>query len=191
MRGSRRIVWLAAAAGLLCAPGIVDAQGRAPELPPGEGREVAQAACTVCHGAVTVMLKRDGENGWRATAERMVVQKGAQIAPADMETVVRYLSTALGPGAGKMQTPGPLPPGAVGGSAKSVAEVRLPDGEGKTLVETRCTACHDLGRIVSYGRPRAEWDQITRNMMGRFPQPASAQDIAAIVTYLTTHFREE
>jgi hypothetical protein len=69
-----------------------------------------------------------------------------------------------------------------------VAEVRLPEGDGKTLVETRCAACHDLGRVVSYRRTRAEWDHVTRNMMGRFPQPASAQDITAITTYLTTHF---
>jgi cytochrome c5 len=182
---------VAAAAAFVLVPVLADAQGRGPELPPGEGREVVQRVCTVCHGAVTVMLKRDGENGWRATTERMIVQKGAQVPPSDLETIIRYLSTQLGPGAGRMQTPGPLPPGAVGGSATSVAEVRLPEGEGKTLVETRCTACHDVGRVVSYRRTRAEWDQITRNMMARFPAPTSAQDIDAMVGYLTTHFRRE
>jgi mono/diheme cytochrome c family protein len=177
-----------AAAALVCVPALAGAQGRAPELPPGEGREVAQAVCTVCHGAVTVLLKRDGESGWRATAERMVVQKGAQISPSEMETVVRYLSTFLGPGANKMQTPGALPPGSVAGGAKTAAEVRLPEGDGKTLVETRCSACHDLGRVVSYRRTRAEWDHVTRNMMGRFPQTPSDKDVAAIATYLTAHF---
>lgn len=183
-------VWLAAAAAVVCAPALADAQGGGPELPPGEGREVVQNVCaTACHGVVTVMLKRDGESGWRQTAERMVVQKGAQISPGDMETIIRYLSTQLGPGSGRMQTPGPLPPGAVGGGAKTVAEVRLPDGPGKMLVETRCTACHDLGRVVSYRRTREEWDQMTRNMMARLPRPAAAQDIDAMVTYLATHFR--
>ena len=189
---ARRLAGLVASAGVFCAPSLVHAQGRAPELPPGEGREIVQSVCaTACHAAVTVMLKRDGESGWRQTADRMVVQKGAQIPPGDMETIIRYLSTQLGPGNSRMQTPGPLPPGAVGGAATTVADVRLPDGAGKTLVETRCTLCHDLGRVISYRRTREEWDQMTRNMMARFPRPAPAQDIEAMVTYLTTHFRRQ
>jgi cytochrome c5 len=189
VRGFERFV---AAAVVVCVPVLANAQGRGPELPPGEGREVVQSVCaTACHQTVTVMLKRDSENGWRQTAERMVVQKGARITPAEMETIVRYLSTQLGPGSSRMQTPGALPPGAVGGGAKTAAEVRLPDGEGKVLVETRCTTCHDLGRVVSYGRTRAEWDHVTRNMMARFPRPAPAQEIDAMVAYLATHFRRQ
>ena len=186
IRSFARVV---AAAVVMCAPSLhAQAQGRGPELPAGEGREVAVAVCTVCHDATTVMLKRDGESGWRQTVERMVVQKGAQITPADMELVVRYLSTQLGPDMSRMQMPGPLPPGAVGGGARTVAELKLPDGPGKVLVEGRCAACHDLGRVVSYRRTRAEWDHVTRNMMARFPRPAPAQDIDAMVAYLSTHF---
>lgn len=187
----RAFARLAAAAAVVCVPSLqAQAQGR-PELPPGEGREVAVATCTVCHDATTVLLKRDGESGWRATVERMVVQKGAQVTPANMEPLVRYLSTQLGPGMNRMQTPGPLPPGAVSGGAKTAAEVKLPEGPGKVLVEGRCAACHDLGRVVSYGRTRAEWDHVTRNMMARFPRPAPAQDVDAMVAYLSTHFRRE
>ena len=41
-------VWLTV--WLVCLPGAVFAQGRAPELPPGEGRELAQSVCgTACH----------------------------------------------------------------------------------------------------------------------------------------------
>jgi hypothetical protein len=108
-----------------------------------------------------------------------------------MEALIRYLSTQLGPGSGRMQTSGPLPPGAVGGGAQSAAEVRLPDGAGKALVETVCTACHDLGRVVSYRRSRNEWDQMTRNMVTRVPRPIPAQQIDSIVAYLTTHFGRE
>lgn len=185
IRSFARVV---AAAVVVCAPSVhAQAQGR-PELPPGEGREIAVATCTVCHDATTVLLKRDGESGWRATTERMIVQKGAQVTPANMEPLIRYLSTQLGPGMNRMQTSGPLPPGALGGGAKTAAEVKLPEGAGKVLVEGRCGACHDLGRVVSYRRTRAEWDHVTRNMMERFPRPAPAQDIDAIVGYLSTHF---
>jgi cytochrome c5 len=186
----RGLAGLVSAVAFVCAPAL-QAQGRGgggPELPPGEGREIAVATCTVCHEATTVMLKRDAESGWRQTVERMVVQKGAQLSPADLETVVRYLSTQLGPGTSKMQTPGPLPPDAVAGGAKTVAEVKLPEGNGKLLVEGRCTACHDLGRVVSYRRTRAEWDHVTRNMMARFPRPVPAQDVDAMIGYLSTHF---
>ena len=176
-----------AAAAVMCAS-TMHAQQRSPELPPGEGREITVAVCAVCHDSTTVLLKRDGETGWRQTVERMIVQKGAQISPADMELIVRYLSTQLGPGMSKMQTPGPLPPGAVGGGATSVAEVKLPEGPGKLLVEGRCAACHDLGRVVSYRRTKAEWDHVTRNMMARFPRPAPAQDVDAMIAYLSTNF---
>ena len=179
---------------LLCAPAVVLAQNRqdrASEFPPGEGRELAVSVCaTACHDGTAILMKRDGEGGWRRNVERMVVQKGAQISPDDLETLVRYLSTRLGPGSGQMQT-GPLPPGAVGGAAKTAKEVQLPAGPGKELVETRCVLCHDLGRVVSLRRTNREWDQMARNMIGRGgPQVGPAQ-IDMMIAYLTTHFRKE
>jgi cytochrome c5 len=191
MMNVRGFAGFVAAAAVVCAPSL-HAQGRGgggPELPPGEGREVTVATCTVCHDATTVMLKRDGEAGWRATAERMIVQKGAQVTPANLDVIVRYLSTQLGPGIKGMGTPGPLPPGAVAAGAKTAAEVKLPEGPGKALVEGRCAACHDLGRVVSYRRTAAEWDHVTRNMMARFPRPVPAQDVEAMIAYLSTNFR--
>lgn len=184
-----RTVWLAAL--LVCVPGFLHGQGRAPELPPGDGRDMAQGVCaTACHDAVPLLMKRDGESGWRKNVERMVVQKGAQLFPADLETLVRYLSTRLGPGTGLMQTTGVLPPGALGGGAGTAKEVRLPEGSGRELVEARCTACHDLGRVVSVRRTNQEWAHMTRNMMERGPQ-ASPEQIPTIIAYLTTHFRKE
>lgn len=184
-----RTLWLAGV--LVCVPGLLQAQSRAPELPPGEGREVAQAVCaTACHDAAPLVMKRDGESGWRRNVERMVVQKGAQIFPGDLEILIRYLSTRLGPGTGLMQTTGVLPPGALGGGAGTAKDVKLPEGQGKDLVEARCTACHDLGRVVTARRTNQEWEQMTRNMMERGPQ-AGARQTQTIVTYLTTHFGEE
>jgi hypothetical protein len=120
----------------------------------------------------------------------MIVQKGAQVSAQDLEAVVRYLSTRLGPGTGRMETTGLLPPGAVGAGATTAKTVQLPDGPGKELVAARCTLCHDLGRVVSLRRTTQEWEQMTRNMMGRGPQ-ASAAEIQTVITYLTTHFRKE
>jgi mono/diheme cytochrome c family protein len=138
-------------------------------------------------------MKRDGEAGWRRNVERMVVQKGAQIFPADMDTLIKYLSTALGPSAGRMQPTGALPPGALASGAKTVEEVRLPAGPGKELVEGRCAACHDLGRVVSIPRKRNEWDSLVRNMVSRAPQtsPATPAQLQAMVDYLATNFLEK
>jgi hypothetical protein len=180
-----KIVWLTAC--LVCVPGAVSAQGRAPELPPGEGRELALSVCgTACHDTTPLVMKRDGESGWRRNVERMVVQKGAHIFPAELETLVRYLSTALGPWTSPVGTPGALPPGALGGGAATARDVNLPDGAGRDLVQARCTACHDLGRVVATRRTPPEWDRITRNMIERGPRATSAQ-VETMVKYLVTH----
>jgi mono/diheme cytochrome c family protein len=180
---------LSISAVLLCVPGLVHAQGRAAELPPGEGRELVQKVCSSCHTLVPVMMKRDGVNGWRHTVGRMVLQRQAQLTPAEFEIAVRYLSTALGPGTGQMQT-GTLPPGAMGGGATTAKEVKLPDGPGRQLVEGRCASCHDLGRVVSIRRTKAEWESLTRNMTGRGPQ-ITPEQVQAITDYLTANFLEK
>ena len=174
---------------LLATARVAPAQGRASALPPGEGQELAQNVCTACHDATPILMKRDGENGWRRNVERMVVQKGAQISSADLDTLVRYLSTQLGPGTARMQTAGALPPGAVAGGATTAAEVQLPAGPGRELVEGRCASCHDLGRVVSTPRTKPGWERITRDMIGRGPQ-ASAAQVQTIIDYLTAHFLE-
>lgn len=172
---------------LVITSGVLDAQSRRPELPVGDGKDLAQSVCaTACHDATPLLMKRDGEDGWRENVERMVVQKGAQLFPGELETVVRYLSTHLGPGTALMQT-GTLPPGAMAGGAATAKEVRLPDGPGKDAVQLRCTVCHDLGRVVTAGRTRQEWEQITRNMLERGPR-ATAEQSQSVVSYLATHF---
>ena len=176
---------------LVAMPLVVQAQGRASGFPPGEGQQLAQSVCaTACHDGSPLLMKRDGEVGWRRNVERMVVQKGAQISPADLETLIRYLSTRLGPGTGRMETSGALPPGAVAGGARTAADVQLPAGPGRDLVEARCTLCHDLGRVVSIPRTQQEWQRMTRNMIGRGPQASPAQ-VQTIIEYLTAHFLEK
>ena len=174
-------------AGLLVyVPHSLDAQGRAPELPPGEGREVVQKACTVCHNLTPVLMKRNGDVGWTKTVDRMVLEFGAQLFPEDYDAIVRYLSTQLGPGTGPMLT-GPLPPGAIGGTAKTGEQVTLPEGPGKDAVELHCAGCHDLGRVVTR-RTSRDWERMTRDMVARTSRPVPEPQIQTMITYLTTHF---
>jgi cytochrome c5 len=183
---------VAACAALLLAPTALHAQGgqgAAAQLPPGDGRELVQTVCTSCHTLVPVMMKRDGEGGWRHTVGRMVLQRQAQLMPDEFDAIVKYLSTVYGPWTTQMQT-GPLPPGSLAVAGTTAKEAKLPEGPGKELVETRCTACHDLGRVVSITRKKQEWEDLTHNMIGRGPAATPAQ-VDAIIGYFTTHFLEK
>ena len=187
-----RIVWLAGL--LVCVPGLVHAQGRGgggPQLPEGEGKALVQSVCaTACHDATPLLMKRDGANGWRRNAERMIIQKGGQVSPEELEAVVRYLSTRLGPGTGTMLT-GTLPSDALVGGAANAKDVKRPDGAGRDVVAVRCAMCHDLGRVVSVRRTKQDWDRLARNMLERIPQGGNPAQTDQIVTYLATHFLKE
>lgn len=155
-------------------------------LPEGEGKDLVENVCSQCHGLRTIRLLRDGTEGWREVIERMVLH-GAQLSSEDADTAARYLSAHFGPGPNPMRT-GMLPPRTAQGSG--VKEIALPAGAGKDLVEARCSICHDLGRIVSSKRSRADWELITTNMVGRGPQ-ATPEQIRTIVSYLAGQFGKQ
>jgi mono/diheme cytochrome c family protein len=179
--------WPVASLILILTPGLGFSQ--APQLPPGDGRDLVATACTQCHALRPIVMKRDGVGGWRATVEEMVI-RGAQLLPEEAESVVRYLAANFGPGPNPMPT-GTLPPGTAASSPGAPASsVSLPAGPGKEAVETRCSICHDLGRVVGSRRTREEWERITRNMIERGPQ-APPDQVQAIISYLSTQFGRE
>ncbi|MCZ6751553.1 MAG: hypothetical protein O7E51_06970 [Acidobacteria bacterium] len=182
----RRAVWLAGL--LLCLGGFLHAQSDPNALPEGDGKELVAAACTQCHSLSPIRMLRDGREGWKEMVHEMVL-RGAQLGPEEADTVIRYLARNFGPGMSPMQT-GPLPPETAlgGGSGAETGDtVSLPPGDGKDMVEARCRICHDLGRVVTARRTRAEWEQITKNMMGRGPT-ATPEQIQTMVSYLTAQF---
>ena len=146
------------------------AQQNANQLPPGDGRDIVAVACSQCHYLGTIAKIRDGAAGWRTYVSNMVL-RGAQLSPAEVDKVVNYLATNLGPGVN-------LPP------AKPVA---LPDGSGKQLVETRCTLCHDLERVAEVKRRKQDWAPIVANMVA-WGAPATADQAKTITDYLAANF---
>ena len=139
-------------------------------LPPGDGRDLVAVACSQCHYLGTIVKIRDGAAGWRLYVNNMVL-RGAQLSPAEIDKVVDYLALNLGPGIN-------LPP------AKPVT---LPDGPGKSLVQGRCALCHDLERVATIKRGRAEWPVIIANMVDR-GATATTDEQATISNYLAAHF---
>jgi cytochrome c5 len=139
-------------------------------LPAGDGRDIVSVACSQCHYLGTIAKIRDGAAGWRIYVNNMVL-RGAQLTPAEIDKVVDYLSLNLGPGAN-------LPP------AKPVT---LPDGNGKNLVETRCELCHDLERVATVKRSRAQWPGIVANMVAQ-GATASPEEAKTIGDYLAVNF---
>jgi len=55
--------------------------------------------------------------------------------------------------------------------------------EGKTLVEERCTKCHDLGRVERASKTEEEWKAIAERMVGKGAQ-LSQEEQALVIQYL-------
>jgi cytochrome c5 len=142
-------------------------------LPPGPGRDLVGTACTQCHNLSVIMSMRNGAEGWKAYVHNMIM-RGAQLTPREADTVIAYLASAYGPDAAA--------------SAKGV-QVALPSGDGKDLVEARCTVCHDLERVTAARRHRQDWPGLVANMVGR-GAPVSPDEAQTITAYLAAHFSE-
>jgi quinoprotein glucose dehydrogenase len=68
-------------------------QGREPDgqLPPGAGRRIVQADCTLCHGLDAITRSRFSRAGWQTTVRDMM-NRGAPLTRTQYRTVVDYLA---------------------------------------------------------------------------------------------------
>ena len=166
----------AAALGIMAIAGadLAHAQGAQPRpLPPGDGRDLLATACAQCHNLSIIVSMREGSVGWRRHVYNMVT-RGAQLTSPEAEAVIGYLAANFGPSS----------------TAVAASPVALPAGPGKELVETRCTACHDLERVAVAKRQRGDWAALVANMVGR-GAVASLDEVTAITSYLMAHFGAE
>jgi len=84
------------------------------ELPEGNGKQIVQSACAVCHSLATVTNSGHSREDWN-TVLHMMVNVGAPVPPDKFDTVVDYLAKSLPP---KPQPMGVTVPGAVQVSIK-------------------------------------------------------------------------
>jgi hypothetical protein len=63
----------------------------------------------------------------------------------------------------------------------------LPEGDGKKLLEERCTGCHTLKPVVSLKQDRGAWKELVVKMVGLGAQ-LDNKEIDVATEYLTKHF---
>lgn len=163
----RRTILLAALAALMAAAAPLNAQvveGRAVKLPPGAGGNLVGVACSQCHALTAITHLRQGRRAWRDELYVMIL-RGAQVQPADVDPMVTYLTAHFGPGVPYPGQPGP--------------PVTLPEGSGKELVQGVCGICHSLDRVVAGKRSKAQWQAIVTQMiyLGAPLAPAQATEV--------------
>lgn len=56
--------------------------------------------------------------------------------------------------------------------------------EGNTLLQERCTGCHDLGRVERASKTEEEWKATVERMVGKGAQLSQAEQ-EAVIQYLT------
>jgi cytochrome c5 len=138
---------------------LVVAAGSAGAQQPRRGEQILNASCAGCHDLRPVQTSARDKDAWNDVVQNML-QKGADVADADIPVLVDYLATAYGP---------------------------LPDGKGKDIVLNVCTMCHDLGRIKNGRRSAEEWQE-TLNAMLNEGAPLSDADFPVVLQYLATNF---
>jgi len=141
-------------------------------LPPGDGRDIVATTCSGCHSLSAITQLREGRAAWRHQIYDMM-ERGAQVSPAEIDIMVNYLSTHFGPG---IPFPGPTP-----------AHIALPAGNGEAIVDTRCSLCHGIDRVVAVKRTRVQWTNIVNRML-YLGAPLTPEQTKTVLDYLNTNF---
>ena len=115
-------------------------------------------------------IAREVANAWRLQVYDMI-ERGAQVTPSEIDAAVKYLATNFGPGVN-------VPPS---------AQVTLPDGQGKEVVEGGCNLCHGLDRVADARRSSADWQSVVKRMVF-LGAPLNADQAKAAVDYLSANF---
>jgi competence protein ComEA len=77
-----------------------------------------------------------------------------------------------------------MPAGIANGQDK---QSTLPEGPGKENLERVCSSCHDVESVTGTRRTKAVWQETIEDMVARGAD-GSEEDMAAILSYLTTNF---
>jgi cytochrome c5 len=140
----------------------------AQDLPEGNGKKILQDSCTACHGLEGVVKLHLDKDGWEGLVSSMV-SNGAQVDQKDYPVLVDYLVKNFGPAGSKPAA------GAQGGGN---------DAEAKKVLETACTACHDLDLVSDQHLSKDDWQALVNSMIAKGAS-VDNKDVPMLVDYLT------
>jgi cytochrome c5 len=124
-----------------------------------KGERILNVSCGGCHDLRPIQASAKDKEGWNEVVQNML-QKGADVADADMPVLLAYLVEHHGP---------------------------MPDGRGKDVVLNVCTMCHDLSRIKRGQRSPEEWEETLNSMLNE-GAPLSDADYPVVLQYLSKNF---
>jgi len=76
--------------------------------PPGPGLDLINQRCIFCHNTAQIFSEHKSPEAWSATVEQMA-NRGAEVSPEEMKTIVDYLAKNYGAPAAAAAPP-PTPP---------------------------------------------------------------------------------
>ena len=163
------------------------------ELPPGDGKAIAEQDCALCHALTNLTEASKSLDEWRDTVQTMI-DRGASVPGSDLDTLVHYLAknfgpSAAAPAAGAQTAPGsPAPSAAAPPSAPArLKPGELPPGDGKAIAENFCALCHTLTNLTEASMSLDEWRDEVQTMMNRGAAvPPGGVD--TLVRYLAKNF---
>lgn len=120
----------------------------------------------------------------------VLARKGAEAHGMSGRVVARALGAVVFASAVSAMTALAQQPPALQDRPREDLIAYLPPGEGKALVVSRCTVCHDLRGMMQLRKAPPGWEAIVLDMGAR-GAPITLDDIDPLVKYLSTAFGPE
>ena len=139
-------------------------------LPAGEGSEVANERCLLCHGPEPILQQRLPRDKWVGEVDKMI-RWGAEVPAESKDKLVDYLAKNFA----YHPILAPKMPGS------------LPDGDGKDAVEQGCLSCHGGEPISQQRLSRAQWTAEVDKMI-RWGAEVTPDQKTPLVDYLAKNF---
>jgi mono/diheme cytochrome c family protein len=123
-------------------------------FPAGEGADIANTQCLICHSAGMVLLQPAlTQSQWQATLNKMRTAYGAPLPAEQVDALAAYLSRLTADGAVADVTRGSLAGTSGASDQRTVASIlekpatTASAGEGPEIFVAHCAACHQTGGI--------------------------------------------
>ena len=110
------------------------------------GRQVVNQKCGKCHTLERVYRAFKSEAGWTSTINRMASLDAPNISSFDIKQSIHFLINRQK-------------------AKKGEDKNKLDKAIGKTIMETKCTSCHELDRIIKARKAKDNWESTVKRMI--------------------------